>query len=199
MRRTVAVSLLALALACAVGIIISVTAASPATPGVPVGTLPPLPPYRGCPTPAAQAVVSVSPVKVGSSVSPVAGNCHLQPDGRSVYDQGATASPITGAPAITPSKPTNDPAQPAFTEAEARSYVAAHTNAPKVSSGVPPTVTGVTFETAQAVDTSLHTHLNLAPDRLLCVVTLDGQFRVSGPPLPPEVQTRVAGDVASKM
>jgi len=191
MRRTLGIVLLVFV--CSVGVIISVTAASPATPTPPKGTFPPVPPFRGCvatPIPSPQA---------GKVPSTAAAGCHTQPDGRSVFDQGTTTVAIVGAPAITPSKPTNDPSTPAFTEADVRAYMNTHSTGVKITTIGMATVSTVTFGTAQSVDQSLHTHLDLSPSRLLCVVEMKGSFQVDGPKLPSDVQTRVASHKTTQM
>lgn len=91
-------------------------------------------------------------------------------------------APTVGWPAITPRTPSNDPATPTFTAQDASAYVAARPLvATKADSTGPISVTQVAFVTVAQAKTMFNLPLYLAPDRLLCVVAIGGDFKINGP------------------
>jgi hypothetical protein len=85
-----------------------------------------------------------------------------------------------GAPAIRPRVATTDPGTPAFTEEDARAYVAGHPHPDQVHAAPPATIERVEFLPSEAVDARIGA-TGLPAGRLLCLVTLRGSFAVSVP------------------
>lgn len=145
-----------------------------------------------------QRLLLIAAILIGASLSIVAilvtvpaGALPLvTPVPPTVVSATQTISPIRSSPPATLDQPgisaipvvklSTDPAVPSFSDADVRAYFATHTHPDQVSGGEPETITSIEFLPARVVDERLG-GTGMSPGTLLCMVTLHGNFRVSGP------------------
>lgn len=97
----------------------------------------------------------------------------------------------TGATAIRPTRPTMDPATPAFTVQDVTNYV----NANPIEQTVPgtkPTIESIEFLPNRDVNARFTTSTGRPDDALMCLVTLRGSFLVAGPGGEANIKSNVA-------
>jgi hypothetical protein len=105
------------------------------------------------------------------------------------------SSPLEGIPAISPTTKSAAPGTPAFTEDDVRAYLASH-SIPDLTSGHTATVEQVEFITNRDLRARFGHGSGGPDDRLVCLVTLRGEF---SPSLPPALQQRGKPRVTSPM
>jgi hypothetical protein len=88
---------------------------------------------------------------------------------------------VPGATAIRPTRPTTDPATPAFTPQDVTDYVNAH-SAPYAVPGTQLTIESIQFLPNRDVNARFYTNTGPPDDALMCLVTLRGSFLVREPP-----------------
>jgi hypothetical protein len=97
-----------------------------------------------------------------------------------IADPSDGQSLVTGLDAIEP-RVAAAPGAPSFTAADVAAYLAKHPHSDADLSKAPPVIASIEFLTTQ----NLAARLGAAPDRppeyLVCLVTLSGDFTVSGP------------------
>lgn len=86
---------------------------------------------------------------------------------------------LVGAPAIVPRSQPADATSPTFTAQDASSYALAHLPAQLQNSGA--SVKNVIFANNSVALAQFQTGIGGIPDRLLCIVQLNGSFIVSAP------------------
>ena len=113
---------------------------------------------------------------------------------------GATFSAVTapipessnaGASAIRPTRPTSDPATPAFTTQDVTDYVNAHPIG-QTAPGTMPTIESIAFLPNRDIDARFTTRTGRPDDALMCLVTLRGSFLEAGPAGQANIKSNVA-------
>lgn len=102
-----------------------------------------------------------------------------------ISTQAAANAPKTraGVPAVQPSISNASAQTPAITVQDVTQYAVAHPTSGKIQVTGPITPGTVQFLPAQQVDTQFQTDIGVAPDQLMCMVTLQGTFMLAGPPM----------------
>jgi len=110
------------------------------------------------------------------------------------FSAGTTPVPASSAPgasAIRPTRPTTDPAAPAFTTQDVTDYVNANPIAQTVP-GTKPTIESIQFLPNRDVNARFTTSTGRPDDALMCLVTLRGSFLVAGPAGEANIKSDVA-------
>jgi hypothetical protein len=98
---------------------------------------------------------------------------------------------VTGGTAIRPTRPTTDPATPAFTTQDVTDYVNAHPIDHTVP-GTTPTIESIQFLPNRDVNARFTTSTGRPLDALMCLVTLRGSFLEGGPAGEANIKSDVA-------